>query len=83
MAHKIPLEIPTKQKVKFKIPNINGRIGVSFYIGTKELFIGFIISDVLIEQIIKRRMVKVQKAQTRTYGFDVFSSEPEQPGNQA
>lgn len=80
MAHKLQLEFPHKEGVrKFSLPNINGRVGVSFYIGMKEVFIGFIVSDVLIEQIIKRRMVKVQKAQTRTYGFDVFSSEPEQP----
>lgn len=80
MAHKIPIEIPKEKKGHtIKLPNINGRIGVSFFVGIKEIFIGVLVSDVVIEEIIKRKVVKVPKAQTRTYGFDVFSSETE-PG---
>ena len=60
---------------KFFLPKINGRVGVSFSFGMKEVFIGVAFADVILEQIIKKRMVKIPKAETRTYGFDVFSQE--------
>ena len=84
MAHELPLEIPEKkQRKRFFLPSFNGRIGVTFSVGTKEVFIGVLTSEVIMEQIIKRKVVKTPKAQTRTYGFDVFSSEAEPSENQA
>ena len=71
MAHKILPEIPTKGRVrKISLPHINGRFGFSLFFGGYEVFLGFVVSDVEIEKIIKRRMVKISQAQTRTYGFD-------------
>jgi hypothetical protein len=76
MAHKLLPIIPQKDgKRKFSFPNISGRFGVSFFIGSKELFIGFMLSDVVLEQVTRRRVVKISKATTRTYGFDPFSSD--------
>lgn len=60
---------------RFSLPKINGRFGFSFYVGMKEVFIGIAVVDVILEQIIRKRTVKIPKAETRTYGFDVFSSE--------
>ena len=75
MAHKLS-EFPEKKRGrKFIIPKINGRIGVSFYIGMKEVFIGIVFADVILEQILRKRTIKVPKAETRTFGFDPFSSE--------
>jgi len=83
MAHELPLMLPEKkQKKRFSFPTFNGRIGITFSVGTKEVFIGIVTSDVIMEQIIKRKVVRT-KAQTRTYGFDVFSSEAEPSENQA
>jgi hypothetical protein len=77
MAHYIhPSDQLTKRGSKrFSLPKINGRVGFSFYVGTKEIFIGIAIADVILEQIIKKRIVKIPKAETRTYGFDPFSSD--------
>ena len=73
MSHYIP-DLPQKKtKKKFIIPKINGRFGFSFYIGMKEFFIGIVTADVILEQIIKKRFVKVTPADTRTYSFDPLS----------
>jgi hypothetical protein len=74
MAHYIP-NLPEKVQRKFQIPKINGKFGFSFYVGMKEVFIGIAVADVILEQIIKKRFVKVQKADTRTYGFDPLGDE--------
>lgn len=71
MAHKIPLDIPIKgRKLRFSLPNFSGRFGFSFFLGSKELFIGLMLSDVILEKIIRRRVVKISPAKVRTYGFD-------------
>ena len=75
MAHYLSNKETKNKKKTFPLPNINGRVGVSFYIGTKEVFIGVVVSNVILEELIRRRLVKTPKAHTRTYGFDVFSSE--------
>lgn len=74
MAHWVSNRDIRTGKRKFLLPKINGRVGVSFSIGTKEVFIGVAFADVVLEQLIKKRVVKIPKAETRTYGFDPFSS---------
>ena len=69
MAHFVS-NIEEKQKRKFQIPKINGKFGFSLYFGMKEVFIGVALADVILEQIIRKRTVRVPKAETRTYGFD-------------
>ena len=71
MAHKIPLDIPTKGRVrKFSLPHINGRFGFSLFFGSYEVFLGVVVSDVEIEKIIKRRVAKINQGTARTFGFD-------------
>jgi len=77
MAHLLDTKPERTGKRKFTIPKINGRFGFSFYIGMKEVFIGIAFADVILEQLIKRRFVKIPKAETRTYGFDPFSGDKE------
>lgn len=74
MAHRLTDKIFSKGKRKFLIPKINGRFGFSVYIGMKEIFVGVALADVILEQLIRKRTVKIPKAETRTYGFDPFSS---------
>ena len=78
MAHKILPDFPTKGRVrKFSLPKINGRFGFSLFFGSYEVFRGVVVSDVEIEKIIKRKVVKISPAQTRTYGFDPLASNTE------
>lgn len=70
MAHKLYNEIPTKKKNRFSLPDFSGRFGFSFFIGSKELFIGLMLSDVTLEKVIRRRVVKISPAKVRTFGFD-------------
>jgi hypothetical protein len=71
MAHKIPLTIPDKSKRRrFSLPDLSGRFGFSFFLASKELFLGIMVSDVVIEKVIKRRVVKVAPSKVRTYNFD-------------
>jgi hypothetical protein len=73
MAHYVGDREDWTDKRKFTIPKINGRFGFSFYIGMKEVFVGIAFADVILEQIIKKRIVKIPKAETRTFGFDPLS----------
>ena len=71
MAHKLLSDIPTKGRVrKFSLPDFSGRFGFSLFFGSKELFIGFMLSDVTLEKIIRRRVVKISPAKVRAFGFD-------------
>jgi len=71
MAHRLfqDEETPTKGK-RFTLPNIEGKFGISFYIGKKEIFLGLQLSDVIIETITRRRMIKTPKAGVRVLRFD-------------
>jgi hypothetical protein len=82
MAHFVPSpeSLPKKKRsISFKMPNINGRIGASLYLGTKELFLGIVFSDVITEQIIRKKIVKVPKADTRVLGFDPLGGDYADP----
>ncbi len=71
MAHKVILDSKPKGRVrKFLFPHINGRFGFSLFIGAYEIFLGFVVSDVEIEKIIKRRVAKISQGTARTFGFD-------------
>jgi len=71
MAHKVLLDSKPKGRVrKFSLPHINGRFGFSLFFGSYEIFLGFVVSDVLIEQIIKKRVAKISQGTARTFGFD-------------
>ena len=75
MAHKLNRpegeQKPTSKRFKVKIPNMTGKFGFSLFIAKKEVFIGVLVGEVEVEQIIRRRMVKVPKKGTvKVYRFD-------------
>ncbi len=75
MVHKLlPIELPEKKSLNklfsFKIPDFTGKFGVSLFIGGKEVFLGVMIGNVTIEEIIKRKTIKIPKGKVRVFKFD-------------
>lgn len=73
MAHKLLPIIDNKQPKKSKkitLPNFQGKFGVGVMIGTKEIFFGVTLTDILIEQVVRRKMVKTPKSKTRVLNFN-------------
>lgn len=64
----------TKKKSKkytLKIPNMTGKFGVSLFVGRKEIFIGVSVGEVEIEQIVRRKMLKIpQKGTVKVFRWD-------------
>ena len=72
MAHKLLVDEVKERtgKKRFRVPSINGKFGISFNFGKKEIFLGVAVADVTIEQIIKRRVVPISKGKVHVYRFD-------------
>jgi len=76
MAHKLyPNELLEEKKTRkhwffSRIAGIEGKFGVSFYIGRKEIFVGITVGSVQLERIIKKRFVPLTKASVKVYKFD-------------
>ena len=75
MAIKIPLtennDSPMKLRLpKIKMPKIDGRFGLSLYIGSKEIFIGIAVTKVIEEQIIKKTILPIQQGEARVFPFE-------------
>lgn len=76
MSHKLPLiiEMPQKRskKPRFSVKrlDIQGRFGFTLSFLTKEVFLGIVISPVQIEEVVRRKMVKVPKGKVKVYNFD-------------
>lgn len=78
MAHKINLNFKPKGRIRrFSLPHINGRFGFSIFVGSYEVFLGFVVSDVEIEKIIKRQVAKISQGTARTFGFDPLGGNTE------
>ncbi len=63
-------ELTEKKKTKFSLPKLGGRIGVALFFAGKEIFLGVQITDVIEEQIVKRRVVRPSKATVRVLRFE-------------
>ncbi len=70
MAHKLYFDEEEKKQNRFTLPNINGRFGISFNIGGKEIFVGIQITEVIIEKVLKRRLLKANKGKVNVFKFD-------------
>lgn len=71
MAHKVLLdETPVKKERKYTMPNINGKFGIALFIGGKEVFVGITTSEVILEQVVRRRFTRTPKAGVKTFRFD-------------
>lgn len=76
MAHKLldidmPLKQPKIKRFHVKMPSMTGKFGFSLFIGKKEVFIGVSVGEVEIEQIVRKRLVKLpKKASVKVFRFD-------------
>ena len=71
MAHKLQIkEEFTKKGKKYTLPNIEGRFGFSINIGDKEIFFGVQLTDVVIEKIVRRRMLRTPRGRAKTFDID-------------
>ena len=78
MAHRLLEEEIIEPKIhwvkqwiaKIPKPNLEGKIGISLYLGKKEVFIGISVGDVEMEKIIRRRKVAVPKGKVKVFRFD-------------
>lgn len=70
MAHKLLLEEEPKRKKKDILPNIEGKFGIGIMIGGREVFLGVSIFPVIVEQVVKRRMIKPIKGKAKVFNFD-------------
>lgn len=61
---------PKKKPLNRIVEGLEGKFGVSIFLFSKEFFIGISISDVEIEKIIKRRVVKSKKGKVRVLEWD-------------
>lgn len=78
MAYRVD-EIPEEKEkfsirryLKWKLPPITGKFGLSLMLGRKEIFVGVAVADVEIEKIVKRKKVSVmapKKAKVTTWQF--------------
>ena len=74
MANKLieePLiEKSTKKQFKLKLPKMEGKFGFSIYIGNKEVFIGIMTAEVVLERVIRSRKVKVAPSGVKVLKWD-------------
>ena len=71
MAHKVLLDEPVqKTQKKYTMPTFNGKFGFAFFIAGKEFFVGLAVSDIVLEQVVRRKFVKSPKAGVKTFRFD-------------
>lgn len=59
---------PKKEKLHFA--GFSGKFGISFFVWMKEIFVGISISEVEIERVVKKKMVKNVKGKVRVLQFD-------------
>jgi hypothetical protein len=72
MSHKLiedPIAEP-KGKTGKKSFNFEGKFGVSFFIGGKEVFLGLQINEVLNETVYRKKFIPLKKSSVRVYRFD-------------
>lgn len=70
MAHKLVNGQDEKIKKKVKLPSFDGKVGFSLYLGTKEVFIGISINEVITEKVVRRKMLKTPKRTAKVFNFD-------------
>ena len=73
MAHKVFLEKDgpmEKKRSRFKLPKISGRFGFGFSVGEKEVFVGVSVSNVYIEEVVRRKILPSSKGRVNVFKFD-------------
>lgn len=75
MSHRLlNIEVPDKGAKrniwKFKLPALEGKFGLSFFFLNKEVFFGFSVGEVIMERIVRKRLVRTPKAGVKVFHFD-------------
>jgi hypothetical protein len=73
MAHKLidaDVNDSLKGKSSKKTFNIEGKIGVSLFIGAKEVFLGIQINEVQKETVYRKKFIPLKKSSVRVFRFD-------------
>lgn len=74
MTHKLldpnAIEPRTRKQFRLNLPKIEGKFGLALYVGHKEVFIGIGVTDIVTEQIVRKRMVKVPKSAVKVVRLD-------------
>lgn len=72
MAHKLLPEVieGKPKKEKLNLGHFQGKFGISIFLYMKEIFVGISISEVEIERVVKKKMVKNVKGKVRVLQFD-------------
>lgn len=74
MAHRLlESELPetTVKKTRFRLkwPSLEGKYGLSLFVGGKEIFLGIALADVIKEEVVRKRYVKPQKGKVKVFSF--------------
>lgn len=73
MAHKL-LNIEDgyakKKRKLFTMPDIQGKFGVGIMVGQKEYFLGLTINSIVVEQVVRRKLLKPPKGKTKVFTFE-------------
>ena len=74
MAHKLLedeiIESIVKKKKRISFSGLEGKFGIAVFIGSKELFLGLSIGNVIREEKIIRRTIKAPNNTVRVFKFD-------------
>lgn len=68
MAHEVLYDLPIKKEKHYnvKMPNLEGKFGISLCIAKKEFFLGIAIANIEMETIVRKKKVKLFKAKSRS-----------------
>lgn len=74
MAHLVTIEPEKKESrlsrvVRLFPKNLTGKFGFSLFTGKREIFIGVAVADVEIERVVRKRILKQEKAKTKVFNF--------------
>lgn len=71
--YEVSPDIIEKKQKKFtiKMPNVEGKIGISFNFGKKEVFIGIAVATISMETIVRQRKQKVLSAPGKIKVIDI------------
>jgi hypothetical protein len=73
MAHrlyKLPEENKAFKRFKINLPPLTGKLGISAFVGHYEVFFGISVGRVEMEQIVRKRLVKVPKRGVKVFRFE-------------
>lgn len=71
MAHKLFMDGERQKTVKrYSLPSLEGKYGLALLIRGKQVFLGFEISNVEVERVVRKRLVKTPKSGVRVLRYD-------------